>query len=90
MTNLLKQGISCGFFSTEVTKEHFFPILAGTYMGVSDKDIKYGKVEVDWDSITKLPLKFYQDKYKLNDILATSKKEKFKVIIIDFCQNIDA
>jgi len=90
MVNLLKQGISCGFFSTEVTKEHFFPILAWTYMQVWDRDVKYGKVDVDWDNITKLPIKFYQDKYRLNDIIATAKKEKFQVIFIDFAQNIDA
>ena len=40
--------------------------------------------------ITALPIKFYQDKYRLNDIIATAKKEKFQVVFIDFAQNIDA
>lgn len=90
MVNLLRQWISCWFFSTEVTKEHFFPILAGTYMQVWDKEVKYGRVAIDWDNITALPIKFYQDKYRLNDIIANAKKEKFQVVFIDFAQNIDA
>lgn len=90
MCNLLKQWVSCGFFSTEVTKEHFFPIIVWTIQKVNDRDIKYWNVAVEWDIISKLPLKFYQDKRKLDEIITLSKKNKFQVVFIDFCQNIDA
>ena len=90
MVNLLKQWVSCGFFSTEVTKRHFFPILSATFQKVNDKDIKHGRVAPNMDLISKLPVSFYQDKRNLDDIIAMAKKHKFQVVFIDFAQNIDA
>lgn len=90
MANLLKSWISCGFFSTEVTKTHFLPMIAGAIQWVGDHRIKDGKIEVDWDLLNSLPLKFYQDKRRIDDIISVSIKNKFKVVIIDFAQNIDA
>ena len=90
LANLLKQGISCVFYSTEVTAAHFFPIYASTVLGLSFKDVKEGKVDIDWDYLNSLPFTFYQDKYSLNEIIFSAKKHKPQVVMIDFCQNIDA
>lgn len=41
LCNLLRQGIRCSFFSTEVVSAQFFPILASSYLGENFRDIKY-------------------------------------------------
>lgn len=90
LANLLKQGISCVFYSTEVTAQHFFPIYASAVLGLNFKQVKEGKVDIDWDELNKLPFKFYQDKFALNEILFSAKKHRPQVVMIDFVQNIDA
>lgn len=89
MGNLLKQWIECVFYSTEVTSAHFFPIYVSSVQGLSFKEVKSGSANIDWDSLDKLPLTFFQDKFKLDEIIASARKIMPKVIFIDFAQNID-
>lgn len=90
MSNLLKQGIKCAFFSLEVRSDKFFPILASCLMSCNSRDIEDGKVQVDWDYINSMPLAFYHDKDRLTDIIMMAKKQNAKAVFIDFCQNVDA
>ncbi len=92
LANLLAQWIPCAFFSTEVVKKLFITNLISTYFWVSYWDVKYWNAQdkINMDELLKLPLKFFDDKFELSEIMFLCKKLKPKVVFIDFAQNIDA
>lgn len=90
MCKLLQQGIRCAFFSTEVVSAQFFPILASSYFEKNFSDIKFGRVDIDWDVMNLLPLHFYQDKRTVSEIIACARFHQAQVVFIDYVQNIKA
>lgn len=69
-------------------------MIASSYFQVDYADVKTGKVQLDFSEFSKLPLKFYDSVFDLKGIKLISEKhimeDKTKVIMVDFCQNIDA
>lgn len=94
LANLLKQGVKCSWFSTEVIRKYFITNLISAYSHLSYNALKYWDWDVlrsiPMDEIKELPLdKFYDDKFKLEEITFLAKKHNPQVLFVDFAQNID-
>lgn len=98
--NIATQGFKSAYFSLEISNEMIVSRMLGTLSNLKPTRIRVGMLtKEEFESKTKAKVKleslgdflfFYDQAYKLTEIISEIKERKFEFVVVDFIQNIFA